>query len=63
MRSDIATGENGLCESGAGMRLFDYLWQEAIDEYDKVERQKRKIDRIAQKAEAAQRLVKRGKWV
>jgi len=45
------------------MRLFDYLWQEAIDEYDKVERQKRKIDRIAQKAEAAQRFVKRGKWV
>jgi hypothetical protein len=37
------------------MRLFDYLWQEAIDDFRKAERKKKAIDRIAWRAEAQQR--------
>ena len=62
MCSDIATGENGLSESGACMRLFDYLWLEAIRDQEKIERQKRKIDRIAFEAERKQRFAKGGNW-
>ena len=36
--------------------------QEVSEEIERERRQKKKIDRIAQKAEAAQRLAKRGGW-
>lgn len=33
-----------------------------VEKEEKARRQKKKIDRISQKAEAAQRLAKRGSW-
>lgn len=44
------------------MRLFDYFWPEAVEDFAKAERQKRKIDRIAREAERQQRFAKGWNW-
>jgi hypothetical protein len=40
------------------MMLFDLGWHEVVAEWKKADRKKKKIDRIIQNAEAAQRRAK-----
>ncbi len=44
------------------MMFMEYLFRDAYDEIEKAERQKKKIDRISQRAEAMQRFRKQGGW-
>jgi len=42
--------------------FMDYILRDSYGEIEKAERQKKKIDRIAQRAEAMQRYSKGGNW-
>ncbi len=60
MGAEKVQADSGYGEDGIQMTLMDIRWPDAVEEYKKIERKKKAIDRIAWRAENQQRRDKGG---